>query len=118
MDPNRGRAHRNHPAVSCDEPAVLRRFYGDRKSLSDRGVTYNLSYTNDVLGNMSGGIRQGTIIQGKLEAQLLVDLEKLAGWQNWAFGIYNDGRIRRDYVGGLNTIATIEATPTVRLSEF
>src|SRR5207344_3586558 len=80
-------------------------------------------YTNDVLGNMSGGIRTGTIDQGKLEAQLLVDLEKLAGWQNWsfyanAFGIYNDGRIRRDYVGGMNTIAAIEATPTVRLSEL
>jgi porin len=58
-----------------------------------------------------------------LEAQLLVDLEKLAGWKNWsfyanAFGIYNDGRIRRDYVGGMNTIAAIEATPTVRLSEL
>jgi porin len=98
-------------------------FYGDRKWLNDRGVTYNLISTNDVLGNMSGGIRTGTIIQGKLEAQLLVDLEKLAGWKDWsfyanAFGIYNDGRIRRDYVGGLNTIAAIEATPTVRLSEL
>jgi porin len=97
--------------------------YGTRKWLNDRGVTYNLIYTNDVLGNMSGGIRTGTIDQGKLEAQLLVDLEKLAGWQNWsfyanAFGIYNDGRIRRDYVGGMNTIAAIEATPTVRLSEL
>ena len=93
--------------------------YGTRKWLNDRGVTYNLIYTNDVLGNMSGGIRTGTIDQGKLEAQLLVDLEKLAGWKNWsfyanAFGIYNDGRIRRDYVGGMNTIAAIEATPTVR----
>ena len=98
-------------------------FYGDRKWLNDRGVTYNLISTNDVLGNMSGGIRTGTIIQGKLEAQLLVDLEKLVGWHGWsfyanAFGIYNDGRIRRDYVGGLNTIAAIEATPTVRLSEL
>ena len=98
-------------------------FYGDRKWLNDRGVTYNLISTNDVLGNMTGGIRQGTIIQGKLEAQLLIDLEKLAGWKDWsfyanAFGIYNDGRIRRNYVGGLNTIAAIEATPTVRLSEL
>jgi hypothetical protein len=36
-----------------------------------------------------------------LETQLLIDLEKLAGWQNWSFyantfAIYNDGRIRRD----------------------
>ena len=97
--------------------------FGTRKWLNDRGVTYNLIYTNDVLGNLSGGIRQGTIIQGKLETQLLVDLEKLAGWKNWSFyantfAIYNNGRIRRDYVGGMNTIAAIEATPAVRLSEL
>ena len=97
--------------------------FGTRKWLNDRGITYSLIYTNDVLGNLSGGIRTGTIDQGKLETQLLVDLEKLAGWKNWsfyanAFGIYNDGRIRRDYVGGINTIAAIEATPTVRLSEL
>ena len=96
---------------------------GGRKRLYDRGVSYNLIYTNDVLGNMSGGIRRGTIDQGKLEAQLYIDLEKFAGWKDWtfyanAFGIYNTGRIRRDYVGGMNTIAAIEATPTVRLSEL
>ena len=96
---------------------------GGRKRLYDHGISYNLIYTNDVLGNLSGGIRRGTIDQGKLEAQLYIDLEKLAGWKDWtfyanAFGIYNTGRIRRDYVGGMNTIAAIEATPTVRLSEL
>jgi len=97
--------------------------YGIRKYLFDRGVSYNVIYTNDVLTNTRGGIRRGTIDQGKFEGQLLVDLEKLAGWKDWtfytnAFGIYNSGRIRRDYVGGMNTIAAIEATPTVRLSEL
>jgi porin len=96
---------------------------GTRKWLNDHGVSYNLIYTNDVLSNLSGGIRRGTIDQGKLEAQLAIDLDKLAGWKDWtfyanAFGIYNSGRIRRDYVGGMNTIAAIEATPTVRLSEL
>lgn len=96
---------------------------GTRKWLYDRGVSYNVIYTNDVLSNLSGGIKRGTIDQGKLETQLAIDLEKLAGWKDWsfyanAFGIYNNGRIRRDYVGGMNTIAAIEATPTVRLSEL
>jgi porin len=96
---------------------------GARKRLYDHGISYNLIYTNDILGNLSGGIRRGTIDQGKLEAQLYIDLEKFAGWKDWtfyanAFGIYNTGRIRRDYVGGMNTIAAIEATPTVRLSEL
>jgi porin len=94
-----------------------------RKRLYDHGISYNVIYTNDVLSNLSGGIKRGTIDQGKIEGQIYIDLEKFAGWKDWtfyanAFGIYNDGRIRRDYVGGMNTIAAIEATPTVRLSEL
>ena len=97
--------------------------FGIRKRLYDHGISYNLIYTNDVLGNLSGGIKRGAIDQGKLETQLYIDLEKFAGWKDWtfyanAFGIYNTGRIRRDYVGGRNTIAAIEASPTVRLSEL
>jgi porin len=96
---------------------------GGRKALYDHGISYNLIYTADVLGNAAGGIRRGAITQGKLEAQLYIDLEKFAGWKDWtfyanAFGIYNTGRMRRDYVGGMNTIAAIEATPTLRLSEL
>ena len=115
--------------IGITEPSIATSFphnadpYGTRKWLYDHGVSYNFIYTNDVLSNLSGGIKRGTIDQGKLEAQLYIDLEKLAGWKNWtfyanAFGIYNGGRIRRDYVGGMNTIAAIEATPTVRLSEL
>jgi porin len=96
---------------------------GVRKGLAQRGITYTLIYTNDVLSNVSGGTRRGTIDQGKLEGQLTVNLEKLAGWQDLTlyangFQIYNTGRIRRDYVGGLNTIAAIEAAPSTRLSEL
>jgi porin len=97
--------------------------FGVRKYLYDRGVSYNVIHTNDVPGNMRGGIRRGTVDQGKLEGQLMVDLEKLVGWKDWAFytnsfGIYDSGRIRRDYVGGMNTIAAVEAAPTLRLSEL
>jgi porin len=34
------------------------------------------------------------------------------------FQIHNTGRIRRDYVGGINTIAAIEAVPSTRFSEI
>ena len=96
---------------------------GIRKRLAEHGVTYNLIYTNDVLSNVSGGLKRGTIDQGKLEAQLTIDLEKLADWKGLTFyangfQIHNTGRIRRDYVGGMNTIAAIEAVPATRLSEM
>ena len=96
---------------------------GTRKWLADHGVIYTLIYTNDVLANVRGGARRGTIDQGKVEAILSVDLGKLAGLSELslfanAFQIHNTGRIRRDYVGGINTIAAIEAVPTTRLSEL
>src|SRR5215204_7663610 len=52
---------------------------GIRKSLADRGVTYNLTYINDVLANVRGGARRGVIDQGRLDGALTLDLEKLAG---------------------------------------
>ena len=96
---------------------------GFRKWLGDRGVIYGLEYTNDLLSNVRGGSRRGTIDQGKLHGILTVDLDKLAGLRGLSFfanffQIHNTGRIRRDYVGGLNTIAGIEAVPATRLSEL
>jgi porin len=96
---------------------------GYRKWLGEHGVVYGLEYTNDVLANVHGGLRTGVIDQGKVQGILTVDLEKLAGWNGLSFfsnffQIHNTGRIRRDYVGGLNTIAAIEAVPSTRLSEI
>ena len=51
-----------------------------RKSMSDLGINYTLIYTNDVLSNLSGGNKRGTIDQGLLEGRLAIDLEQLAGW--------------------------------------
>ena len=95
---------------------------GVRKRLGDRGVVFGIEYTNDVLSNLRGGERRGTIDQGKLEGLLTIDFGKLAGWEGLSFftnvfQIHNTGRIRRDYVGGINTISAIEAVPTTRLSE-
>ncbi len=96
---------------------------GARKRLAERGFTYYLIYTNDVLSNLSGGTRRGTIDQDKLEAQFTLDLEKFAGWKDLTlyanlFQTHNTGRMRRDYIGGMNTIAAIEANPSIRLSDL
>ena len=80
-------ASKRRAAIGITEPSIATSFpqnadpSGTRKWLYDHGVSYNFIYTNDVLSNLSGGIRRGTIDQGKLEAQLYIDLEKLAGWK-------------------------------------
>ena len=91
--------------------------------MASYGATFNFIYTNDELGNVNGGLRRGFIDQGLLVYNMTVDFEKLIGWQGLSFFtngflIHNTGRIRRDYVGGINTIAAIEAVPTGRLSEL
>ena len=96
---------------------------GIRKRLAGYGIVYGLEYTSDTLANVHGGSRVGTIYQGKLQGFLTVDFGKLAGWQGLSlftnmYQIHNTGRIRRDYVGGINTIAAIEAVPATRLSEI
>ena len=96
---------------------------GFRKWLEGKGTTFSVFYTNDVLGNMAGGIKRGTVDQGKVELQVTTDLDKVLGLKDltlyWnAFQIHNTGRIRRDYAGGMNTIAAIEANATTRLSEL
>jgi porin len=96
---------------------------GARKRLAERGIVYGIEYTNDVLSNVHGGLKIGTIDQGKVQGIFTVDLEKLAGWNGLSlfanfFQIHNTGRIRQDYVGGINTIAAIEAIPATRLSEI
>jgi porin len=92
-------------------------------SRADRDVEFNVVYTADGLGNVHGGNRRGWVYQGKVEFILAADLEKLAGLEGLSFytngfSIHNTGRIRRDYVGGINTIAAIEGVPRNRLSEL
>ncbi|MBS7812799.1 carbohydrate porin [Roseococcus pinisoli] len=96
--------------------------FGIVQSLSNRGIELRLSYMTDVLGNVQGGQRRGWVNQGLLEPSLQVDFERLAGITGLkgylnGFFIHNTGRIRRDYVGGVNTIGAIEAMPRIRLSE-
>lgn len=96
---------------------------GWRPRLAEQGVFFNLWHRQDVLGNVSGGQRRGFITQSLFEPSFLIDFDRLAGLPGLTlftnvFFIGNTGRMRRDYVGGINTIAAIEAIPSVRLSEL
>ncbi|WP_019904853.1 carbohydrate porin [Methylobacterium sp. 77] len=96
---------------------------GFRSITTARGITYNLLYTNEVLGNVAGGVRRGPIHAGKLEAALTVDLDRLVGWTGWAafanvFQIHDTGGLRDRSFQRLITVSNIEAYPSTRLSEL
>jgi porin len=96
------------------------------KSINDRladwGVALSMTYIGEALGNASGGLRRGTIYDGRLDLGIDVDLEKSIGWNGATFHaniyqIHGDG-LSRDYVGNLMLVSGIEALPATRLYEF
>lgn len=96
---------------------------GSRDWLARHGVTYGLTYIAEVLGNVSGGVRRGALYEGKLEAFVAADLERLIGWRGLsffgnAFQIHRTTGMRDDHFNSLITISNIEAVPSTRLSEL
>ncbi len=114
-------------ADDIDEPAqsILTgsRFDAARQALKARGIDFGLIGTSEVLSNVQGGQKRGTVYEGKLEGFVAADLEKLMGLKGLSFyangfQIHNTGGISRDYVGSIETISNIEALRTTRLSEI
>jgi porin len=96
---------------------------GTRRWLAERGVTFGLVHTVDAFSNLSGGIKRGSIVGGKLEAIVGMDLGRLAGLDGLSFysnvfQLHGDSGPGRNLVGNINTISNIEALPTTRLSEI
>jgi len=50
-----------------------------RARLADRGISFGATYIVDNIANVSGGMKQGGITFGRLDAGVDVDVEKLAG---------------------------------------
>ena len=95
---------------------------GIRASLGRRGVTYSLTYIGEGLGNVSGGIRRGAVYQGRLDAQIDVDFEALAGLPGLgvhanAYQIHGRG-LSGCCLGNLLVASGIEARSTTRLYEL
>ncbi len=85
------------------------------------GVKFAATYIGETLGNVSGGLRQGTIYEGRLNLAVDADLQKLAGLQGLTFHanmfqIHGDG-LSRSYLQNYMVVSGIEALPSTRLYE-
>ncbi|WP_346283632.1 carbohydrate porin [Bradyrhizobium sp. 187] len=68
------------------------------------GVNFAATYIGEVLGNASGGSKQGTIYEGRLNLAVDVDLQKLVGIDKLTFHanifqIHGDGLSRSNLEG-------------------
>lgn len=90
--------------------------------LQKYGVKFAATYISETLGNVSGGIQQGAIYEGRLNLAVDVDLQKLAGLQELAFHanmfqIHGDG-LSRENLQNYLVASGIEALPSTRLYEI
>lgn len=95
---------------------------GARTWLAEHGAVLTMTQTSDVLGNPTGGFRQGIAYDGVFAAGLHVDLEKAVGWQGGSFrasgyAIQGHG-LSQYYVGNYLTVTTVETTDYTRLDEL
>lgn len=97
------------PVTSIDAPAAQTAVRspaqdGVLASLADRGVYFNLLYSQEVAGNPSGGIKQGITTSQYLAGGADIDLDKMMGWSGGKLsvsliGIKSKG-LTESYIGG------------------
>lgn len=114
-------------AVPARADAVWERsnLFGDlgglRPKLDELGMTLSLQTTNEVFGNLSGGLHTGSTFDGVALAALSLDTEKAWGWAGGTvyvsvYGIYGHGPTPT-LVGGFDNVSNIEANTTWRLTD-
>jgi porin len=109
------------PSIAASLPPDFADPGGVRAALAQRGITFGVNYIGEVLGNPTGGFKQGTYYDGRLEIVGEVDLEKMIGWKGLIFHangyqIHGESISAQD-LGVLMPVSFIEATPARRLFE-
>lgn len=93
---------------------------GARTTLNEKGVEIGINYIGETLSILSGGLRRGSVYEGRLDVTVDADLEKLVGWTGGkshvrAFQIHHGGHNAADFVGSIADPSNIDALPTTRL---
>jgi porin len=90
-----------------------------RAAFAKLGLQFQLIYFGEVLGNPSGGVRQGTIYDGRIGFLVDADLEKVLGWSGATFHAsihqINGRGLSGNNLDNLLVASGIEALPATRL---
>ena len=101
---------------------LLGDIWGLRGRLAQYGVSLALSETSEVLGNLTGGVRQGFEYDGLTQMALELDTQQAFGWYGGTFrasALQIYGRnLSADNLSTLQTASGIEADPGARLWEL
>jgi porin len=101
---------------------LLGDIWGLRPLLSKYGISLALSETSEVLGNLTGGVRQGFEYDGLTQMAVQLDTQQALGWYGGTFrasALQIHGRnLSADNLLTLQTASGIEAGPGARLWEL
>ena len=116
-----GQTEPDDPSKPYDK-LLLRDADGARGAIGQYGLTLDVTETDEVLGNPTGGTRRGAVFEGLTDASLKLDLRKHFGWRGVfcirAFQIHGRGLSLNDLGNNINTVSSLEADRTTRLFEF
>jgi porin len=95
---------------------------GLRPFLGQYGISFGLSETSEVFGNVTGGVHRGAAYDGLTEMSLGVDTSKAFGWQGGIFNVsalqIHGSNLSTDDLDALQTVSGIEADRSTRLWEL
>lgn len=95
---------------------------GLRPALARNGILLSGTYIGEVLGNPSGGLKQGTHYDGLLDVHLDADMETMIGWKGLCFHTnmfqIHGTSITAENLGSIVAASNIEAFPSTRLDEL
>lgn len=112
-----------HAGSLWERDALTGDWGGIRKRLDDSGIQLGGIYTAEGLGNIGGGVRTGAIYEGRLELDLTLQLDTLAGWTGAtfyasAYQTHGRGLSANKLGGNLMDVSNIEALPATRLFDL
>ena len=95
---------------------------GLRTFLAKYGLTLTLTENAEILGNVSGGVKQGFEVNGLTTATLQLDTQKAFGWSGGTFNVSGlhiwGGELSSSNLYTLQFASNIEAQPSLRLWEL
>jgi porin len=103
-------------------PNMLGDMGGLRNALGQYGVTLQLTDVSEVLGNVTGGLKQGATYDGLTTLTLQLDTQKAFGWEGGLLNIsalqIHGRNLSKFYLPNLQTASGIEADNTTRFWEI
>jgi porin len=107
---------------SQDRSNLLGDMAGLRPALANLGITLTITEEDEVLGNVTGGVRRGAEYDGLTTMTLVVDTAQAFGWNGGTFNIsafeIHGRNLTADNLHALQTASDIEADDAARLWEL